>query len=322
MLTFFTTAKPFVGHSAIVQRNALQSWKRLHKGVEVILFGNEEGAEEVSAELGLRHEPHVERHESGVKYLNSMFERAQQAAQNEYLCYSNCDIVLMGDFWKAFERVRAWRERFLLVGRRWDTDITEPIHFEERDWEEHWRAFAVKRGFHQNPHFIDYFVFRRNEFAEVPPLVVGRSYWDWWIVRKALENGTAVVNCSSCVAAIHQNHGYTYHPGGKLGTHSDELAARNYELGGGKLLRNMEDATHRMNRRGKISRRPVRLPLWTWKMWCMGMMISAKWKLRATKERAIYGVRLPTWHFVLGITRPVRTALGLRSKAMRRTRRA
>lgn len=29
----------FVGHSGIIQRNALKSWKLLHPEVEVILFG-------------------------------------------------------------------------------------------------------------------------------------------------------------------------------------------------------------------------------------------------------------------------------------------
>jgi hypothetical protein len=61
MLTFFATAKPFLGHSGIIQRNTLQSWKHLAPDVEVILFGDDEGAHEVCAELGLRHEPRVER---------------------------------------------------------------------------------------------------------------------------------------------------------------------------------------------------------------------------------------------------------------------
>ena len=48
MLTFFTTAKPFKGHSAIIQRNALKSWTLLDPDIEVILFGDEEGAAEVA----------------------------------------------------------------------------------------------------------------------------------------------------------------------------------------------------------------------------------------------------------------------------------
>jgi FkbM family methyltransferase len=61
MLTLFTTAKPFRGHSGIIQRNALKSWTRLHPDIDIILFGDDEGATEVrrlsdvARELNLRH---------------------------------------------------------------------------------------------------------------------------------------------------------------------------------------------------------------------------------------------------------------------------
>ena len=93
----------------MIQRNALASWKLLHGDVEVILFGDDAGAAEVCDELGLRHEPIVVRHESGAKYLNSIFSRVQEIARHEYLCFSNCDIVLMDDFRRAFEKAKDWR---------------------------------------------------------------------------------------------------------------------------------------------------------------------------------------------------------------------
>src|SRR5437870_1269090 len=106
MITFFTTAKPFTGHNGVIQRNALESWALIHPDVEVILFGDEEGAPEVCAELGLRHEPNVERHESGLKYVRYLFGEAQRLARHDYMCYLNCDIILLKDFLDAFERVR------------------------------------------------------------------------------------------------------------------------------------------------------------------------------------------------------------------------
>src|SRR5438477_7544043 len=140
MLTFFTTAKPFSGHSGIIQRNALKSWKLLDPEVEVIVFGDEDGAAEVCAELGLRHESRVERvvfnagfvstnpeTRPGMKYLDYMFKEAQRIARHPLLCYSNCDIVLLPDFCRALEKTKNWREKFLLVARRWDTDVTSPI---------------------------------------------------------------------------------------------------------------------------------------------------------------------------------------------------
>lgn len=105
MITFFTTAKPFRGHNGITQRNALQSWKLLHPDAEVILFGNDEGAAEVSDELGLRHEPCVDAGVDKTRRADFMFRRAHEIAHNEILCYANCDIVLMSDFRRA---VDAW----------------------------------------------------------------------------------------------------------------------------------------------------------------------------------------------------------------------
>ena len=77
MLTLFTTAKPFVGHSAIIQRNALKSWTLLHPNVEVILFGDDAGAAETARELRLRYEPFVRRSEHGSKRLDYMFSTAR-----------------------------------------------------------------------------------------------------------------------------------------------------------------------------------------------------------------------------------------------------
>src|ERR1700691_5290164 len=125
MLTLFTTPKPFTGHSGIIQRNALKSWTLLRPDVEVILFGDEEAAAEASRELGIRHVAEVERTPEGAKYLRSFFGPAQRMARHDGLCYVNCDIILTSDFLDAVSNALAVRRRFLMVGRRWDTDIAK-----------------------------------------------------------------------------------------------------------------------------------------------------------------------------------------------------
>lgn len=255
MLTLFSTPKPFIGHIGIIQRNALESWKQLDPSVEIILFGDEEGAASACAELGLRHEPHVERHESRLKYVNYLFSRAQQVAQHDYLCYSNCDILLMDDFLKAFNKARAWRENFLLVGRRWDTDVTGPIDFSSPDWAKGMRNKALTTGVLQHPGFMDFFVFHKGLFDCIPPLLLGRSYWDHWIVWKALSAGAALLDCSRFAVPVHQNHDYLYHPDGKRGTDRDDLARRNKLLSGnGRHLRSILDSTHSLTGEGDIRR--------------------------------------------------------------------
>src|ERR1700694_4456625 len=118
MLTIFTTAKAFEGHSGVIQRNALKSWTLLGPDVEVILFGDEPGAAEAARELNIRHEARVERLGGKLPYVNSLFLRAEQLARNNILCYANCDIVLLPDFFRAVARVREMHSSFLMVGRR------------------------------------------------------------------------------------------------------------------------------------------------------------------------------------------------------------
>ena len=117
MLTLFTTAKPFVGHNAIIQRNALKSWTLLHPDVEVILFGDDDGAAETARELKLRHEPYVARSEYGTKRLDYMFSTARAIARHDILCYINCDIILMDDVLYTGRTIRAALDALFDHGR-------------------------------------------------------------------------------------------------------------------------------------------------------------------------------------------------------------
>jgi hypothetical protein len=144
-----------------------------------------------------------------------------------------------------------------MIGRRWDTEITAPIDFGGARWARETRDLATRNGKQQIPSFIDYFCFRKGLYREIPPLVVGRNYWDHWLVWKALTTPVPVIDCSRAVVAVHQNHDYAYSPAGSAGTHGDELAMRNKELGGnGENLRSIRNATHIVTRGGRVQRVP------------------------------------------------------------------
>jgi len=300
MLTIFTTAKPFRGHIRIIQRNALQSWKALHPEIEIILFGADEGAAEAAQEFGLRHEPQVERNEWGSKRLDYLFAQAQTIARNEILCYINCDIILMQDFWRAIERVRAMHREFLMVGRRWDTYISEPLAFERRDWAEELRSVASRCGRKCTAEWIDYFAFSRGLYGpDMPPFVL-RVFWDNWLVWKALDAGKPVIDASRAVMAVHQNHDYSYHPQGKAGIWSGEEAELNGQLAGGwRHLRTIADATEVLPPE-KLKRNALRH--WS----------TAKRYARQAGRVLLNDVWQPIWFALLNLTRPLRNALRIR----------
>jgi hypothetical protein len=305
MLTLFTTAKPFHGHSAIIQRNALQSWKLLHPDVEVILFGDDDGAAETARELGLRHERYVARSEYGTKRLDYMFTTARAIARHDILCYVNCDIILMDDFRRAIGRVRAAHSQFLMVGRRWDMEMPEPHDFTQANWRSQLRGIAMTRGVQRSVEWVDYFAFSRGVYGStLPPLVVGRIYWDDWLIWKALKLKTPVVDASEMVVAVHQNHDYSYHPQGKYGMWSDRESKRNLELAGGyKHLRTIHSAPLRLTCKG------VRRNLLHWVAYprWMARRFATTCFMRAEAAAQSY-----LWHPFLGLTRSVRHRVGIR----------
>src|SRR5260370_2468995 len=129
MITFFTMRKQFRGHIGVIQRNAIESWKRIHPSAEVILFGDEEGAAEAARDLRIRHIPSVKRNEHGTKYLSPIFDGAQDLAHHNFLCYINCDIILLSYFRIAPARATALGPRFLIAAPRSYNYITTSYDF-------------------------------------------------------------------------------------------------------------------------------------------------------------------------------------------------
>jgi hypothetical protein len=230
-----------------------------------------------------------------LPYVSSLFLRAEQLARNDILCYANCDIVLLPDFYRAVVRVREVYSSFLMVGRRWDTDITDPIDFSDTNWPRHVEQLALAANAQKSGGWIDYFAFSRGLFgSELPPLVIGRPPWDNWAVWKALQKGP-VVDASGAVLAVHQNHNYGSHPAGRMGVWTDEFGRHNLVVAGSLWHRcTIDDATHLLGPAG----------------------------LRPNPHKNSQAVRRfartlweTTWLGILDWTRPVRHSLGLRKKS-------
>ena len=208
MVTLFTIPKPFEGHAAVIQRNALASWARLRPRCEVLVFGDEAGTADAVQECGLQHIPQVARNEQGTPLINDAFAQAAERARHEILVYANADIILLDDLVQAVERVRNL-PRFLLCGRRWNLELREPLRF-DGDWVGRLRLAVAREGVLAIPGAIDYFAFPRRMFGFIPAFAVGRVEWDQWMLFRARALGAALVDATSSVLAIHQNHDYRH----------------------------------------------------------------------------------------------------------------
>ncbi len=243
MLTLFSIPKPFVGPIAVPQRNAIESWTRLHPDCEVILCGDDDGVQEAAAKFRARHIPEVARNEFGTPLLDSVFEKAECEASHPLLCYVNADIILLKDFLAAVRFVPF--EKFLIVGQRWDIDLSEPIHFGADGWEDRLRRCVAEKGSLHPSTGIDYFVFRRGTVGKLPPFAVGRPGWDNWFIYRARSLGIPVVDATRVTTVIHQNHSYDHVKDSRDGTTEGPEAEQNRRLiGGWRHVFYIRDATH------------------------------------------------------------------------------
>jgi hypothetical protein len=213
-LTIFTTPKPFVGDTAVQQRNAIRSWQALGESVSVLLLGDDGGAAEVADELGIDLIADVDRGKYPFPLIRSLFGTAHRSSRSDLLCYVNADIILMPDFLRAIESIPY--RAFLVLGQRWDLDLREPIQFGDPMWTTDLRARVRRHGKLHGVTGMDYFAYPHGLVESLPSFVVGRVMWDNWLVFHARTRGIPVIDITSDVVVVHQNHHHLAAPGGDV----------------------------------------------------------------------------------------------------------
>jgi len=235
LLTLFTSPKPFTNpHIATIQRNALANWRALGSEVAVIVLGDEAGAAEAAAEFGALHLPDVARNAEGTPLLSDLFRQAHEHSDSPLLAYVNADILLLPDFVQTARVVSQQRKNFLVVGQRWDLDVTEPLQFSD-GWDSAFKQRAQQQGKLHSPGGSDYFIFPHNAYRDIPDFAIGRAGWDNWMIYAARRNGWATIDATRDIFIIHQNHDYSHLPDGQAHYRLPETF-ENVRLAGGRLI--------------------------------------------------------------------------------------
>lgn len=205
--------------------------------VQVLLIGEENGMAETALSLKLPHKSNVERNNSGTPLVSSIFDLARQNSQSPYLAYINTDILLFPEFLPTLKNIISTLETeksktpFLLIGQRWDLDVSQEIEFSS-GWEQELRNELEQIGELHPPAGSDYFVFPRSSFTNMPNFAIGRAGWDNWMIFYAHQQGWPVIDGTPSISIVHQNHDYSHLPGGK--PHYDLEESRvNMDLAGG-----------------------------------------------------------------------------------------
>lgn len=255
LLTLFTAPKPMTDpHIAAIQRNAFASWKALGEQVEVAIIGGEEGLSVAAKEFGFHYLPQVARNSLGTPLISSIFYLGRGVNQSPYLAYVNADIILFPEILSVTQTVGAQINRFLIVGQRFDLEVTEQLNF-EGEW-----VGDLKQRMHTDGHLharagSDYFIYSRTTFDQIPEFSVGRAGWDNWMIYRARKMKWPVVDATSAMDIIHQTHDYSHLPDGKPHYRLPETGENIRLAGGRRTIFDLNDATDELVE-GKVT--PIR----------------------------------------------------------------
>lgn len=251
-----TAPKPFTDPEiARIQRNALRSWQALGAEVDVVVVGDEAGAEAAARGIGARFVGDVGRNATGTPLIRSIFECARSASAAPILAYANADIILLDGFVEAVTTAADRLHEFLLVSRRWDLP-TEGELVADSGWAERMRARIRSEGRLHPPRGSDLFVFPRTCFVEIPALAVGRAGWDNWMIYAARRRRWPVVDMSAALTVIHQDHDYRHLPGGQAHYRLPETDANVRVAGGRRTILSLTDADWEWSD-GRARRKPI-----------------------------------------------------------------
>lgn len=229
-MAIFAALKPMEGRAEEMQRRSLANWHDAFRPSALVEF---EGPLFPFAEM--------------VK----MVERDSDA---DILMYANADILFdktqIAAIWEMWggQLPDVLGDKFLLSGQR--VDILE----------------AGTKRLHR-PSGMDYFVFRRGMFRDLPRVVMGRAYCDNALLAYCLRRGVPVVDASFALRVEHQFHDYGHIAGGRNAVwEGDEAMANKRNNNLRDFGPNVLDATYTLLTDGRIvpniRRRPKCWGLW------------------------------------------------------------
>lgn len=123
---------------------------------------------------------------------------ARRAAESDasVCAWCNADILFGEGLKRVVEWCEAQTEDFLVLGRR--TDLLA----------------GGQRELHR-PSGMDYFIFRRGMFRDLPPTIMGRAYCDSAILAYCLRRRIRVIDATDVLTVTHQWHDYGHVAGGR-----------------------------------------------------------------------------------------------------------
>lgn len=240
-LAIFTATKEFDGRVGEIQNRSLANWRDVFWGMDTIEFNG----------------PLVP--------FDEMVKIVEGDTDASWLMYANADILFdKAQVWHLYD---SWMKKlpdvldgeFLLTGQRINVleDGSKRLH----------RASGM-----------DYFLFTRGMFHDLPTVKMGRAYCDSALVAYCLHRNIPVVDASFALRVEHQFHDYGHIAGGRQKVwRGDEAMSNKRENELRDFGPNVLDATHTLLPDGRVVQNIRRRPK-CWGVWNLLTRGGKYWK--------------------------------------------
>lgn len=154
--------------------------------------------------------------QGGVPYVNSMIEQCDvQCTTSDHIVMLSSDAMMLPSFltaWNALIKqcLKKNDDPYLLTGPRvlyrWDNQ--EQAKKIIQDGEMSMRRAWLKTASRPNPHSMDFFGWRKGQWANepIPDFLVGRGIWEFWVWSHAMRKRWAMIQGGNVLFTLHPVH--------------------------------------------------------------------------------------------------------------------
>lgn len=207
MFTIFTFPRPFQSPFNTPQLNAINSWKKIHKDIEIYLINDELNT---AKEFAIKNEIKCidgKFSKYGSPLLKDAIQSINSVAKNDVILFINTDIIYLDGIKRTMDIVLNNFDKYFIVGRRVDYDIDYKISFSDEDYKKKLITMYENGDMH-GLSGLDYWIFPKNTFNEIPNFVIGKPGYDNWLLAESKRKSIPVIDASNTIRILHQNHYY------------------------------------------------------------------------------------------------------------------
>jgi hypothetical protein len=202
-IIFVTSCKPITNESlSIIQKNSIDSWLSLDIEKKILIINKDQSVKNLFRDSNVTIiEDYECSNHSDIPTWRTMRDKAVTIAdKDDIIVWVNSDVMFDKSLVETINVVRNEVDDFVLVGQKLD-----------------WQNFYNLKDFSRiseltpmNLHgewAIDYFIFKKNAFENVPPFFIARMRFDNFLMNKAINEYTAI-DCTETILCVHHRHDY------------------------------------------------------------------------------------------------------------------